>query len=664
MIGVVLYVLVVSVFVSAGGWFAERILASLGWPRRWAWSAAMLLTVAIPAWHLPGALPDMSPVQVNVNVPRVAAHVPLTHQRVRHSRQALAAAHAIDAGAAPGRLGARPAHRLWTPAAYQRVLLAFLVTWALSASVLLGRLLAGAAALRRQARDWADAVLDGVALKVSEEVGPAVIGFVHPRIVVPHWLPEQSAQMRSAVLVHESEHLSARDGHVLLGARLLVALIPWNLPLWWLWRRLRLAIEIDCDARAVRRGVTAAAYGEELLAIATRLPAAPRPAVGLFERRSQLAQRIRILLRRPRKWWRWAAVPLYALTGMAALAAGTFPAPPVSAALGARNQTEQTARQMDVARIRDARLTRRLVASARPYALAAAAVLGWPYPESLRMSHDRVGMVRGPANAAQRLGWLARAVSEAPAQPDLLTLEKNACQSWDPHCDVASFDARLRALDPRNGLAGLDGLETSLKAGDPAGIDAALAALGQASYVDTYTNHLFAQMAEALHGTGKEGFVIAFGQLYSIRGGGTQFLNAMIAFSRVCNWKPDALSARRLALCRSAVVPLEHGDTIAVVETGLEIAMRLWPAGMPQYQRAAMLRRHIRYLIRQSARLLWPPDGWQRVVLVLDPRGYFERMYARNVRLDERYPREQDVLREELIEAGLRVNPPSRAQDR
>jgi hypothetical protein len=49
MIGVALYVLVVGVFLSVGGWLTDRILASLHWPRRGAWIAAMLLAVAIPA---------------------------------------------------------------------------------------------------------------------------------------------------------------------------------------------------------------------------------------------------------------------------------------------------------------------------------------------------------------------------------------------------------------------------------------------------------------------------------------------------------------------------------------------------------------------------------------------------------------------------------------
>jgi hypothetical protein len=40
-----------------------------------------------------------------------------------------------------------------------------------------------------------------------------------------------------------------------LGVALLVAvLVPWNLPVWRQLRRLRLAMEVDCDARVLRGG--------------------------------------------------------------------------------------------------------------------------------------------------------------------------------------------------------------------------------------------------------------------------------------------------------------------------------------------------------------------------------------------------------------------------
>ena len=655
MIGVALYVLVIGVFVSVGGWLAERILASLSSPRRGAWAAAMLLAVAIPAWRLPGALPDMSPVQVSAPP---AVQVPMrAPPAASRARQAPAAANTAPARGARTGSASHAASRLWTATVYHGVLRLFIAGWCVASALLLARLLAGAVALRRRVRRWETTVLDGVAVTVSDDLGPAVLGIVRPRIIVPRWLLGETAPTRSAVLTHESEHLRAHDAYLLLAGWLLIALTPWNLPLWWLWRRLRLAIEVDCDARVVRRGLPPASYGEQLLAIATRVPASPRPAIGLFERRSQLARRIRILVSPSRHWWRWAALPLYAFTALAALAAGTFPAPPIDAALGAGNQSRQTAHEIAAMRAQDARATRRLLASGQPDALAAAAILGWPYPDAMRIIHGRFVMRKAPPNAAQRLAWLSRAVSDAPQRAGLVMLEKDYCQAWNPRCDIAALDARLRALDPDNGLGWLDELETSVKAGDPSRIDAALAAIGRTRRVDVYGTHLFAHLVEALHGIGGEDFVSASGQIDGVRDG-TMWLDATLAFARVCNWKARALAVPRLSLCRKAVLAFERGDSFLMAGTGTEIAVRLWPAGTPEHRRAVIRLRRRAYLNEQAERLLWPPGGWQRLELILDPRGYFERMDARYARTDARYAREQDALRADLIDVGLRVSPP------
>lgn len=664
MIGVALYMLVVGEFMSVAAWLTERILASVRWARRGAWAAAMLLSVAIPAWRLPGALPDISPLQVSAPqaVPAPVRAAPTASQ----TQPIAGRAELNPARDTPPIATLRATHRFWSATVYQRAALLFLVGWSLASALLLARLLVGAATLQGRARQWAETVLDGVAVGVSDDLGPAVLGLLRPRIIVPRWLLAESTQSRAAVLVHENEHLRARDAYVVLGGWLLIVLMPWNFPLWWLWRRLRLAVEVDCDARVVRRGVPAASYGEELLAIATRMSAAPHSTLGLFEHRSQSAHRIRILVSPSRHWWRWAALPLYAFAGLASLAAGTFPAAPIDAALGARNQSQQTAHQLAALRAEERRATRRLLASDRPDALAAAAILGWPIPDAMPLTHGRIAMRKAPSNAAHRLAWLSRAVSEAPARVDLVILERDYCQAWRSHCELAELDARLRALDPHNGLGWLDALDASVKADKPAAIDAALAAIGKAKRVDVYGTHLFARLVDALHGIGGEDVASASEQLHGIGNGG-MWLNAMIAFARVCNGDPSALSARRLRLCRNATVAFEQGDTFWSAASGSAIAMHLWPAGTLEHHQAALVQRRLDYLTTQSGRIWWPTGGLQRLAMLLDiaiePRGYLERMDALNVRMDARYPRKQDVLRAELIHAGLRVSPPPRWQD-
>jgi hypothetical protein len=74
--------------------------------------------------------------------------------------------------------------------------------------------------------------------------------------------------------------------------------MPWNLPLWWQLRRLRVAIEIDCDARVLRRGYDVSHYGETLIAVGERQSATVAMVAAMSEPRSLLEQRIRNMLRK------------------------------------------------------------------------------------------------------------------------------------------------------------------------------------------------------------------------------------------------------------------------------------------------------------------------------------------------------------------------------
>src|SRR5262249_47213469 len=127
---------------------------------------------------------------------------------------------------------------------------------------------------------------------VSSDDGPAVIGVFDPRVVMPAWALECDAGTRNLMLRHEAEHLHAGDSRVLFGSAVLVALLPWNAGLWFMARRLRLAIEVDCDARVIRSTGAARTYGLMLLSVSDRY-ATPLPASALlFERGAQLEARI------------------------------------------------------------------------------------------------------------------------------------------------------------------------------------------------------------------------------------------------------------------------------------------------------------------------------------------------------------------------------------
>src|SRR4029077_3386916 len=142
--------------------------------------------------------------------------------------------------------------------------------WALSSGALLLSLGAAALGLAALRRGWRNTIVDGRAVYVSDEVGPAVAGLWRPRVVLPEWALGLGEKERRLMLAHEDEHVRALDPWLLAGAAALLVLAPWNPVLWWQVRRLRLAVEMDCDARVLSRAGDARAYGEPLVGVGQR----------------------------------------------------------------------------------------------------------------------------------------------------------------------------------------------------------------------------------------------------------------------------------------------------------------------------------------------------------------------------------------------------------
>lgn len=163
--------------------------------------------------------------------------------------------------------------------------------WLVASLALIARLIHTQRTLARIAESARPFSMDGHQVLVTESIGPAVVGVATPRIAVPAWLAELDAPMRGLVLRHEGEHCRARDTALLWLGEIAVALVPWNLAIRWQARRLRLALELDCDARTLRGSDTATTYGKLLLLIAQRQNMS-RLAPMLAESNSHLHERI------------------------------------------------------------------------------------------------------------------------------------------------------------------------------------------------------------------------------------------------------------------------------------------------------------------------------------------------------------------------------------
>lgn len=285
-----LYVVMVGALVSLGALAMEAALRAFHLPQRWVWAAALVLGLAIPA---------------------AARWMP------REAEPVAPAARAVDAPAAlPGMVAAAAdAGPRLDLAALDTVLRMGWLGSGLAALLALGL---ASLVLARRRRGWRAAELDGVPVLLSPATGPAVVGLFRSRIVLPAWVADADPAERALLLEHEREHLRAGDPRLLALGLMMVVLAPWNPAGWYGLRRLRLAIEIDCDARVLARRADVRAYGSLLLEVGRRASSGGRwiTAAAFSEPASFLERRIRVMTSPP------ARRPLLRAAGFGAAALG------------------------------------------------------------------------------------------------------------------------------------------------------------------------------------------------------------------------------------------------------------------------------------------------------------------------------------------------------
>ncbi len=185
-----------------------------------------------------------------------------------------------------------------------RVDLALLTLWLLGGLACLAVVAVSAWRIARMRRTWQRDVVAGVPVLVSHDLGPAVIGLVHHGIVVPAWVTSLDPTEQHLVMRHEREHVRAGDPLLLWSATLLVASTPWNIALWAALRRLRHAIEIDCDARVLAGGHEAPAYCRLLIDVGERTLSGVAPIAALAEPSTLLERRITAMMATKTSAWR------------------------------------------------------------------------------------------------------------------------------------------------------------------------------------------------------------------------------------------------------------------------------------------------------------------------------------------------------------------------
>ena len=199
--------------------------------------------------------------------------------------------------------------------------------WVVWSCVLLISLARAVAQLQRRRASWTTVDTEVGPVLVGAEEGPAVVGWLSPRIVMPSWAVAQDSSTRSLMLRHELEHLRARDTRLLLVSEIIRRALPWNAALWWMADQLRLAVEMDCDARVVRASDDAHAYGVMLLAVGERLGCEPTLATSPLALRGDLERRLQVIGAKPRRHPVVASVPYVAVALVVLTTAAWTPRP-------------------------------------------------------------------------------------------------------------------------------------------------------------------------------------------------------------------------------------------------------------------------------------------------------------------------------------------------
>lgn len=177
-----------------------------------------------------------------------------------------------------------------------------LLLWGLVSATILALLFVSHRRLRRALRTAPPHEIDGVPVRLTTDIGPAVVGVRTPVVAVPRWLLTLPSDAQALVVRHERSHVAAGDPLLLMAGVALAALQPWNPVAWVIVSRLRLAIELDCDRRLLRAGTATRAYGDLLIALAAAASPIRRPVVlhPMFSpHTSHLSQRIIAMTERP-----------------------------------------------------------------------------------------------------------------------------------------------------------------------------------------------------------------------------------------------------------------------------------------------------------------------------------------------------------------------------
>ena len=180
-----LYAVAISILITIAAFGLERVGQTRGYATRFVWVGALALSLVWPAWHVVARMLPASPKAASVLPFTIVVYAPAT---VIDGSESLGRAALIDRGLA--------------------------ALWIAASLLLLARLIAAIRTVERSRAQWRAGSIDGVGVRLSDNVGPAVVGLRSMDVVLPEWILSLDAPLRAIVLCHEEEHRAARDPYL------------------------------------------------------------------------------------------------------------------------------------------------------------------------------------------------------------------------------------------------------------------------------------------------------------------------------------------------------------------------------------------------------------------------------------------------------------------
>lgn len=280
---VMAYVILVSAVVAAAAALVDVVARWRRVPTRGLWATALGVVVGVTAFVAFAPRPAQPAVGITPTVVAPAA---------------AAVMQADEAGA-----------RSWLRTS-DRILA---ISWSGASLLLLAAIALGRARVTREKHKATRGELHGHAVLLTHDLGPAVAGIREPVVFLPAWVSALDEESQRLLLAHEVEHARRGDTRLLMGGAVLIAVLPWNPVVWWLARRLAIAVEMDCDARVLARHPGVRRYADLLLVAAGTPRFTTRMLAAYFgERSSDLERRIEAMTNPSFKWRPTAGAALVA----------------------------------------------------------------------------------------------------------------------------------------------------------------------------------------------------------------------------------------------------------------------------------------------------------------------------------------------------------------